>query len=149
MHPQQGDLTPAYLDWLQKWAPIKFQNVLGIKIRKLKEGEEAPKDPRELWVRADVIRTDSRPKPGTNGGEYMSTRFKARDQIIARRASHITFIEKEILKETRDVNGDLVQITTEPYEDRYSPETIDKMEKKGEIEVVWRRHAAASAGSSF
>ena len=149
MHPQQGDLTPAYLDWLQKWAPIKFQNVLGIKIRKLKEGEEAPKDPRELWVRADVIRTDSRPKPGTNGGEYMSTRFKARDQIIARRASHITFIEKEILKETRDVNGDLVQITTEPYEDRYSPETIDKMEKKGDIEIVWRRHAAASAGSSF
>ena len=79
----------------------------------------------------------------------MSTRFKARDQIIARRASHITFIEKEILKETRDVNGDLVQITTEPYEDRYSPELIDKMEKKGDIEVVWRRHAAASAGSSF
>jgi hypothetical protein len=149
MHPLQGDLTPAYVEWMLKWAPIKFQNVLGVKLKKLKEGEEPPKDPRDLWVRADVIRTDSRPRPGTNGGEYMSTRFKARDQIIARRSSHLTFTEKEILKEQRDSNGDLVQVTVEPYEDRYSPELIDKMEKKGDIEVVWRRHAAASAGSSF
>src|SRR5271170_7009995 len=26
LHKLQGDLTPAYLDWLYKWAPIEFEN---------------------------------------------------------------------------------------------------------------------------
>jgi hypothetical protein len=149
-HPLQGDQTPAYLDWLLKWAPIKFQNTLGVVLKPVLAGDEQPKDPRARWLRADVIRTDSRPKPGTHGGEYMSTRFKMRDQIIARRASHLTFTKKEILVEMTDADGKLVENTAPtPYEDRYNPDLLDKLEKKGDIEIVWKRAAAASAGANF
>lgn len=143
MHKMQGDLTPAFLEWEMKYRPISFQNRLGVQLRKLKDGEAAPADPRDLWIRADVIRTDSRPKEETKGGEYISTRFKMKDQIIARRRSHLTFEPKEIFK------GDSAAEQAEPYEDPYTPEKLDRMDKKGDIEIVWRRHAAASAGSNF
>lgn len=150
MHSMQGDLTPAYLDWLKQYSPIKFQNTLGVELRRLDPGEKEPADPRKMWLRSDVIRTDSRPKPGTRGGEYVSTRFIQRDQIIARRASHCTFTKKEILKQERDVDGNLVEATAPPpYEDRYNPDILERMEKRGDIEVVWRRAAAASSTSNF
>ena len=39
MHPMQGDLTPSYLEWLLKWAPIEFQNVMGVVLKKLGAGQ--------------------------------------------------------------------------------------------------------------
>lgn len=149
-HKMQGDLTPGELDWVEKYAPVEFENRMGVKLRKLKTGEAVPSDPRELWVRADVVRIHVQPILITNGGEYLSVKFIARDQIIARRASHLTFTEKEILREHRDpATGEMTQVTTEPYEDRYSPDLLEKMEKNEKIEVVWKRHAAATAGSIF
>ena len=143
MHFMQGDCTPAFLEWLIKWKPIDFQNRYGVYVRALKAGETPPKDPRDLWMRADVIRTDSRPLPETKGGEYLATRFKMKDQIIARRKTHLTFEKKEIWK------GDEPKDQVIPYDDPYTPDKLDRMEKKGDIEVVYRRHAAASAGSIF
>lgn len=142
-HKMQGDLTPAFLEWEMKFRPISFQNRMGVQLRKLKEGEEAPKDPRDLWVRTKVIRTDSRPKEGTHGGEYISTRFTMENQIIARRRSHLTFEPKEIYR------GDSPSEQAEPYVDPYTPDKLEKMRTKGEIDIVWQRHAAASAGSNF
>lgn len=143
MHKMQGDLTPAFLEWEMKWKPISFQNRMGVKLRKLKEGEPAPKDPSDLWVRAKVIRTDSRPKEGTHGGEYISTRFTMDNQIVARRRSHVTFEPKEIYR------GESEMDQAEPYQDPHSEKELERMEKRGDIEVVWRRHAPASAGSAF
>ena len=142
-HFMQGDLTPAWLAWLQKYKPVAFTNLMGVKLRSLKDGEKQPADIRELWVRADVVRTDTRPAPDTYGGEYISTRFKMKDQIIARRASHLTFTEKEIDR------GDSPMEQAEPYDDPYEPRKLDLMEKRGEIEIVKKIHAAASAGSNF
>src|SRR5208283_2215006 len=31
LHKMQGDLTPKFLEWLQKWAPIEFENTLGVR----------------------------------------------------------------------------------------------------------------------
>ena len=45
--------------------------------------------------------------------------------------------------------GKPVEITVEPYQDVYSPEMLERMEKKGEIEVVWKRPGAATAGARF
>ncbi len=149
-HKMQGDLTPSELDWVEKYAPIEFENRMGVKLKKLAQGETPPTDPRELWVRADVVRIHVQPLLPTKGGEYLSVKFIARNQIIARRSSHLTFTEKEILKESRDpATGEMVQVTAEPYEDRYSPDLLEKMEKNEKIEVVWKRHAAATAGSIF
>lgn len=143
MHFMQGDLTPAYIEWLMKYKPVEFTNRMGVHLRKLEPGEKEPTDIRELWVRADVVRTDSRPLPETFGGEYLSTRFRIRDQIIARRRSHLTFEPKEIDR------GDTPEQQAQPYEDPYTPEKLDRMDKKGDIEIVWKRHAAASAGAQF
>lgn len=149
-HKMQGDLTPAELEWCERYAPVEFENRMGVKLRKLKGSEEAPSNPRDLWVRADVIRIHVQPILATKGGEYLSVKFIARNQIIARRASHMTFTEKEILNETRDLaTGEMTQVTAEPYEDRYTPDLLEKMEKNEKIEVVWKRHAAATAGSNF
>ena len=150
MHKMQGDLTPAYLEWVLKYQPVKFDNMMGVKHRALEKGEETPTDIRELWFKADVTRIHVQPLLATHGGEYLSVKFIARDQIIARRKSHLTFEEKEILKESRDpVTNEVIQVTAEPYEDRYSPDLLEKAEKAGKIEVVWKRHAAATAGSIF
>ena len=143
LHKMQGSLTPANVDWMFKYAPIEFQNTLGVEVRPLKEGEVPPADARDLWVRADVIRTDSRPVEETKGGEYLSTRFKMKNQIIARARTHLTFERKEIFR------GDTAAEQAEPYEDRYKPKDLEQLEKRGDIEIVWKRHAAASAGSSF
>jgi hypothetical protein len=147
LHLLQGDLTPDYLDWLLKWDPLTFENILGVRRKVLKDGESYSEDPRENWRREDVVRNYTQPVPGKKGSEYLSTRFKQRDQIIARRATHITFTEKEILREgEKDPETGLpVEITVEPYKDVYSPEMLERMEKKGEIEVVWKRAGAASA----
>ena len=142
LHKMQGSLTPANVDWMYKWAPIEFQNTLGVEVRKLADGENPPADPRDLWVRADVIRTESRPVEETHGGQYISIRFKAKDQIIARARTHLTFERKEIFR------GDTALDQAEPYEDRYTPKALELMEKRGEIELVWRRNSPASAGSS-
>ena len=143
IHFMQGDCTPAYVEWLMKWKPIDFQNRFGVYVRTLVEGEKMPDDPRDLWLRADVIRTDSRPIEETHGGEYLATRFKMKQQIIARRKTHLTFEKKEIFK------GDQPADQAIPYDDPYTPKRLESMEKKGEIEIVYRRHAAASAGSAF
>ena len=150
MHPMQGDLTPKLLEWMLKWAPVEFENILGVKKRALKAGESYSDDPRENWVKADVIRNVTQPVPGKKGGEYLSVRFIERDQIIARRATHLTFTEKEIYREgPKDEEGKPTQITVEPYDDIYSPDQLEKMEKAGKIEVVWKRPGAASATSAF
>ena len=151
LHKLQGDLTPAYLDWLLKWAPIEFENVLGVRKVALKAGETYDEDPRKNWLRSDVVRNFTQPTPGKGGSEYVSYRFIQRDQLIARRATHLTFTEKEILREgeTDPETGKPVEITAEPYENIYSPEALQKMEKKGDLEIVWKRPGAASAGSRF
>jgi len=142
-HFMQGDCTPGFVEWLLKWKPVDFQNRFGVYLRPLKAGEAQPKDPRDLWLRADVIRTDSRPLPETKGGEYLATRFKMKNQIVARRKTHITFEKKEIFK------GDEPKDQVIPFDDPYTPDKLDRMEKRGEIEIVYKRHAAASAGSIF
>lgn len=143
MHLMQGTHTPALIDWLFKYAPIEFQNTYEVELKPLAEGEKPPADPRDRWVRADVIRTDSRPVEETHGGEYISTRFKMKNQIIARARTHLTFDRKEIFR------GDKATDQAEPYEDRYTPKMIEQMDRKGEIEIVWRRPSAASALSNF
>ncbi len=141
MHKMQGELTPAWLEWLMKYKPIAFQNLLGVKTRPLAANEKPPTDPRELWVRAQVIRTDTRPVAETQGGQYISIRFKMDNQIIARRASHLTFTDKEVFR------GDTAVAQAEPYSDPYLD--LEKMEKQGKIEIVSRKNAAASAGSNY
>jgi hypothetical protein len=151
MHKMQGDLTPSYLEWLLKWSPIKFQNEMGVVLKPLGKGEERAADPRENWLRKDVIRNYMQPVPGTKGGEYISVRFRASDQIIARRSSHLTFTLKEIYREgpVDPDTGEPTQIVSDPYEDRYSVDQLEKLEKAGKITVVWKRPGAASSGSMF
>ena len=150
MHPMQGDLTPKVLEWLLKWAPIEFENVLGVKKRALQKGETYSEDPRENWRRETVVRNVTQPVPGKKGGEYLSVRFVEEDQLIARRATHLTFTEKEIYREgPRDADGNETQITVEAYDDIYSPDMLEKMEKAGKIRVLWKRPGAASATSAF
>lgn len=149
-HKMQGDLTPAYLQDLYDHEPIRFENVLGVVLKPAKSGQKRSEDPREDWMRADVIRTISGPTVESRGGVYESVRFKAKQQIIARRRSHLTFEAKEIYK------GDTPESQAEPYVDPYGD--IAKQVKDpgkyeidgiGKIDVVWKRHAAATAGASF
>ena len=151
LHLLQGDLTPDYLEWLLKWAPIEFENTLGVRKKILGKGETYSEDPRENWRREDVIRNFTQPVPGKRGSEYLSTRFIQRGQLIARRATHLTFTEKEIYREGEldPETGKPVEITVDPYRDVYSPEMLERMEKKGDIEVVWKRPGAATAGARF
>ncbi len=149
LHPLQGDLTPDYLDWLLKWAPVRFENTLGVYLRDLEKGEEPPKDARDLWVRDTVVRSVNQPVEGTNGGQYLSTKFKADNQIIARRASHLTFTKKEIYREKRGADGEMEQVTNEPYKNVYAHDLLEKMEKQGTITVLSKRPGVASAGSVF
>ena len=150
LHKMQGDLTPDFLEWLVKWAPIEFENTLGVRKRKLKAGESYDEDPRENWMRSDVVRNVTNPTPGTKGGEYLSVRFIQRNQLIARRATHLTFTEKEIYREgPKDAEGNPTQITVEPYKDIYDFALLEKMEKAGKIEVLWKRPGAATAGSMY
>jgi hypothetical protein len=142
-HKMQGELTPDYLEWMMKWKPIAFQNLLGVIVADLKPGEKVPDDPRKLWMRADVIRSDTRPNPASQGGQYITTRFKMKTQIIARRATHLTFTTKEIYR------GDTAEEQAEPYKDPHHPETLHKMDKRGEVEIVHVKNAAASSGSNF
>jgi hypothetical protein len=140
-HAMQGEMTPAYLDWLVKWMPVKFQNLLGVVLVPKKDGEEEPKDPRDRWMRADCIRTDTRPTEESKGGQYISTRFIKRDQIIARRPSHLTFTAKEIYRGKDEAKQ------AEPYADPYVD--LAALDKKGEIEIVSVKNSAASAGSAY
>jgi hypothetical protein len=149
LHPLQGDLTPDYLDWLYKWAPVRFENTLGVYLREFKQGEEKPSDPRECWVRDTVVRTVTQPVEGTNGGQYLTTKFTAEEQIIARRASHLTFTKKEIYRERRGADGEMEQVTTEPFKNVYSHETLERMEKNNSIRVLSKRPGTASAGAAF
>ena len=149
LHPLQGDLTPDYLDWLLKWAPVRFENTLGVYLRDVEAGEKPPADPRELWVRDTVVRTINQPVEGTNGGQYLSTKFTAEDQIIARRASHLTFTKNEIYKERRGPDGEMEQVTHEPFRSVYAHDQLEKMEKQGAIKVLSKRPGVASAGSAF
>ena len=140
----------AELDWVYKWAPVEFENRMGVKLRELKAGEDAPKDTRDLWVRDNVVRIHNQPIKATHGGEYLSVKFTAENQIIARRASHLTFTEKEIYRSEIDpATGDTVQVMAEPYKDIYSPEALEQMEKNDKIKVLWKRPGTASAGSVF
>jgi hypothetical protein len=149
-HKMQGDLTPAELEWCLRYAPVEFENRLGVKLRELEKGEEKPTDPRDMWVRANVVRIVNQPVEGTNGGEYLSVKFTAKDQIIARRASHITFTEKEIYKERKDpITGKLVEELVDPYDNVYAHDVLQEMERKGDIKILWKRPGAASAGSIF
>jgi hypothetical protein len=149
-HKMQGDLTPDELEWTMKYAPIEFENRMGVKLRELKNGEPEPANPRDRWVRDKVCRTHQQPLLATFGGEYLSVKFTQDDQIIARRASHLTFTEKEIYREKKDaLTGDMVQETTDPYRDIYSPDMLEKMEKSGKITVLSKGPGTASAGSRF
>lgn len=141
LHKMQGDLTPAYLEWLLKYKPIAFQNALGVVCRPLAVGEEAPKDPRDLWKRADAIRSDTRPVEESKGGQYVTTRFIVRNQIIARRASALTFTPAEIYR------GDTAEEQAEPYTDSYAD--LRRLDKEGKIEIVSVKNSAASAGSIY
>lgn len=143
MHKMQGEMTPDYLEWLMKWKPIAFQNLLGVIVRELGATEKTPDDLRKLWMRADVVRTDTRPNPEAQGGQYIATKFKMINQIIARRASHLTFTTKEIYR------GDTAAEQAEPYKDPHHPELLHKMDKRGEVEIIHVKHAAATAGSNF
>ena len=140
-HLMQGEMTPAHLEWLEKWKPIAFQNLLGVQVRPLKQGEKMPENPRDLWVRADVIRTDVRPTEESHGGQYISTKFKMKNQIIARRPSHLTFTPMEIFK------GDDPAQQAEPFTDPYAD--LKRLDKEGKIEIVSVKNAAASAGSIY
>lgn len=143
MHKMQGDLTPDYLEWLMKWKPIAFQNQMGVYLRPLAEGETPPKDPRDLWERAKVARTDTRPDPASQGGMYVSTRFAMENQIIARRASHLTFTKQEIFRGQDDVEQ------AEPVQDPHHPATLHKMAAQGKAEILSVKTASASAGSVY
>ena len=149
-HKMQGDLTPDELEWVLKYAPIEFENRMGVYLKDLKAGEKEPDDPRERWVRDSVVRIHNQPLLSTKGGEYLSVKFTSENQIIARRASHLTFTKKEIYREAIDpATGESTQVTADPYHDIYSPEALEKMEKKGDIKVLWKRPGSASAGSVF
>lgn len=143
MHKMQGELTPKYLEWLMKWKPIAFQNLMGVEVRALGISEKPPADPRALWMRGDVVRTDTRPTPESKGGSYITTKFKMENQIIARRASHLTFLKKEIFRTADE------QERGEPFDDPHHPENLHKMAAKGQVEILNIKHAAASAGSGF
>ena len=143
MHAMQGDCTPAYLEWLVENAPCEFQVQMGVKVRALEKGEVAPKDPRKLWVRHDVIRTVTQPTVESRGGQYISTRFKMENQIIARRQSHITFSENEIFR------GDEATAQADPFVDPYSEENLKRLQQHNKIEVVSVKNSAASAGSVY
>lgn len=149
LHPLQGDLTPDYLDWLLKWAPVRFENTLGVYLRELEKGETPPADPRDLWVRDTVVRVITQPVEGTNGGQYLTTKFTAENQIIARRASHLTFTKKELYRERRGADGEMEQVTNEPYRSVYAHDTLEKLEKQGAIKVLAKRPGTASAGAAF
>lgn len=149
-HPMQGDLTPEYLDDLLANEPIIFENTLGVMLKPGTDLKNRSKDPRDDWRRADVVRTVSGPTVESRGGEYVSVKFKATDQIIARRASHLTYTEREIFR------GDTAIEQADPFKDPYGK--LAKSVKDagfydipgiGKIEVISKDHAAASAGARF
>lgn len=143
MHKMQGEMTPAYLEWLMENSPIAFQNLLGVILRELKPGEKAPDDPRKLWMREEVVRAITYPKPESQGGQILTMRFQAKKQIIARRASHLTFTTKEIFR------GETAEQQAEPFHDPHSPEKLSEMAQRGEVKILHIKNAAASAGSQF
>lgn len=157
MHKMQGDLTPAYLDDLLKYEPIRFENTLGVVLKPDVDRKNRSANVRDDWLRANVARTISGATPESRGGVHDSVRFTADNQLIARRQSHITFTEREIYRPGPvDQDGNLTEITVEPFFDPYSeisrrvkdagPYDIKGM---GKIEVLWKRHAAATAGAAF
>jgi len=157
LHKMQGDLTPAYLEDLLKYEPIKFENTLGVVLKPGTDRNKRSPNPRDDWMRSNVARTISGATAESRGGVHDSVRFTAENQIIARRASHLTFTSKEIYREgPRDADGNATEVTAEPFFDPYSD--ITKRVKDpgpydikgvGKIEVLWKRHAAASAGAQF
>ena len=143
LHKMQGDLTPDYQEWLMKWKPIAFQNLMGIETRELEPGEKAPKDPRTLWRRETVVRSDTRATPESAGGRMITTRFAMENQIIARRKSHLCFTADEINR------GDGEPEEIVPFKDPHHPERLIDMERKGQVKILLRKNSTASAGSGF
>lgn len=143
MHKMQGEMTPEYLEWQMKWKPIAFQNLLGVILRELKPNEKPSEDPRKLWMRAPVVRSITYPKPESQGGQILTMRFQAENQIIARRQSHLTFITKEIFR------GETAEQQAEPFNDPHSPDKISEMDRRGEVKILHIKNAAASSGSQF
>lgn len=142
LHKMQGEMTPDYLEWLLKYKPVAFQNLLGVETIPAKEGEKV-KDIRSLWRRETVVRQDTRPTPESAGGRMITTRFSMENQIIARRRSHLTFTPDEINA------GDGEPEPIIPYKDPHHPEKLIEMEKKGLVKILLRKNATASAGSGF
>ena len=156
-HKMPGDLTPAYLDDLLKYEPIKFENTLGVVLKADVDRNKRSANVRDDWMRANVARTISGPTAESRGGVHESVRFTAENQIIARRQSHLTFTLKEIYRPgPTDADGNATEITAEPFFDPYGeiakrvkdPGAYD-IKGVGKIEVLWKRHAAASAGNAF
>lgn len=157
MHLLQGSKTPAYLDDLLKYEPIKLENLLGIKLKPGVDRLKRSSDPRQDWLRANVTRTITGPTSESRGGVHDSIRFIAENQIIARHKSHITFIEREIHRPGPvDADGNPTEITADPFVDVYAdlkrrvkdPGSYD-VKGLGKVEVLWKRHAAATAGAQF
>lgn len=156
-HKMQGDLTPAYLDDLLKYEPIRFENTLGVVLKPDVDKAKRSENPRDDWLRANVARTISGATAESRGGVHDSVRFTAENQIIARRQSHLTFTEREIFRPGPiDQDGNPTEITVQPFFDPYSeisrrvkdPGVYD-IKGVGKIEVLWKRHAAATAGAAF
>lgn len=157
LHKLQGDLTPAYLDDLLKYEPIKFENTLGVVLKPNTDRAKRSANVRDDWLRADVSRTISTATAISRGGVHESIRFTAENQIIARRQSHVTFTLKEIYREgPKDADGNPTEITAEPFADPQA-EVFAKVKEEGDydikgvgkIRVLWKRHAAATAGAQF
>ena len=142
LHKMQGDLTPDYLEWLLKWKPIAFQNLMGVETRE-PEPNEKVKNVRDLWRRETVVRADTRATPESAGGRMITTKFSMEDQIIARRRSHLTFTTDEINR------GDGEPEEIIPFKDPHHPERLIEMERKGTVKILVRKNSTASAGSGF
>ncbi len=143
MHKLQGEMTPDYLEWLQKWKPVAFQNLMGVECRDLEPGEKEPKDIRDLWRRETVVRSDTRATPESAGGRMITTKFSMENQIIAQRRSHLTFTPDEINR------GDGEPEEIIPFKDPHHPERLIEMERKGQVKILIRKNSTASAGSGF
>lgn len=142
LHKMQGDLTPDYLEWLLKYKPVAFQNLMGVETRE-PEANEKVKDIRTLWRRETVVRADTRATPESAGGRMITTKFSMENQIIARRRSHLTFTPDEINR------GDGEPEEIIPFKDPHHPERLIEMERKGIVKILVRKNSTASAGSGF
>ena len=99
--PSHGEATPAYVEWMFKWAPQEAYILYGVKL----DGDGKPVRADCKRVFSGIINTDKAFEIGgekeyvkaINGGVYESKEARAyKDVIIADRATHMTFLQSEI-----------------------------------------------------